>query len=630
MMSTATKLSFLLALLFPVLAQAQDPRERHYNYAVLKPNHVQKSKVEGWAQQRISEKLNRGLVAVEKQDSVFISWRLLESDPEGLAFHVYQIAGNELPQRLNSAPITAVSCFVAPKPASRKQVSYLVRPVIGQTEGEASEKVSLSKPESLAFKTIRFQGEYTPDRVAVGDLNGDGEYDFVIKQPGGRVDPGVWRKSPDTFKLEAYLSDGTFLWRKDLGWNIELGIWYSPFIVYDLNGDGKAEVAVKTAPTDRDYRDQNGRIFAGPEYCSVLDGMTGKEIVRMDWPGRDPRFGDYNRNSRHQMGVAYLDGKTPCLLLARGTYRLMVVDTYQLNGQKLEKLWRWDGDEENPVVRSQGAHSMHTVDVDDDGKDEVVLGSAVLDDDGSLLYSAGVGHSDKCFVTDIDPNRPGMELFFANEVWHDSLGVSMVDAKTGAPLWNIGHYTRHVGNGMVADILPEIPGLECFATEDSKAGLTNKYMLTADGQKLDIKVPPCTDWIFWDADRLRESVEASPFIRRSQADRPRRRLSILEYQGDTLQDGLEGSVAMIADLYGDWREELITAVPGELRIYTTTIPASDRRVCLMQDHLYRSDVAHRSMGYPQSPVTSYYLGEVGPVRSLPESPSANMVKPEGK
>ena len=598
----------VLACLFPLLLHAQDPRERNYNYAVLKPSHVQKPKVEGWAQKRVSEKINRGLLAVESHDSVFISWRLLESDPEGVAFNVYRIAGKEQPVKLNLQPLTAVTCFTAPRPVSGESVYYRIRPVVGETEGAASEKVRLSKTENAAFRTIRFQADYTPDRVAVGDLNGDGEYDFVIKQPGGRVDPGVWRKSPDTFKLEAYLSDGTFLWRKDLGRNIEQGIWYSPFIVYDLNGDGKAEVAVKTAPVEPDYRDQDGRVFAGPEYCSLLDGSTGKEITRVDWPERSPRFGDYNRNSRHQMGVAYLDGKTPCLLVARGTYRLMMVDAYQMKGRKLEKCWRWDGDEENPVIRSQGAHSMHTVDLDDDGRDEIVLGSAVLDDNGSLLYSAGVGHPDKCFVTDIDPERPGMELFFANEVWHDSLGVSMVDAKTGVPLWNIGHYTRHVGNGMVADILPEVPGLECFATEDSKAGLTDKYMLTASGQKLDIPVPPCTDWLFWDADKVRESVQASGFFHRGQ-EGMRRELSILKYPADTLQGSLQGSVMMIADLYGDWREELITTVPGELRIYTTTIPAADRRVCLMQDHLYRSDVAHRSMGYFQSPVTSYYLGE---------------------
>jgi rhamnogalacturonan endolyase len=288
----------------------------------------------------------------------------------------------------------------------------------------------------------------------------------------------------------------------------------------------------------------------------------------------------------------------------------MMVDAYQLKGKNLEKLWRWDSDEENPVIRSQGAHSLHTVDVDNDGRDEIVLGSAVLDDDGTLLWSAGVGHSDKCFVTDIIPDRPGMEVFFANEVWHDSLGVSMVDAKTGKPIWNIGRYTRHVGDGMVADILPEYPGLECFASEDSKAGLTNRYMLSANGKWItgNENVPQCTNWIFWDADKQRESFEnsgSSSGVSKSLA----REFAISKYKGKTLMTSIEGSIMMIADLYSDWREELVTVVPGEIRIYSTIIPAIDRRVTLMQDPLYRSDVVHRSMGYPQSPVTSYYLGE---------------------
>ena len=599
----------ILILNFCVLIKAQDPRERNYNYRVLKPNHSSKNKVEAWATKRVDEIINRGLIALENQKGIYLSWRLLKTDDAETVFNVYADTGNGSYKKLNREPVSKTCDFIAQKKFT-EQTLFFVRPVNNGKEGEASEKIQYKKSKEPTFKSIHFQGNYSPDRLAIADLNSDGEYDFVIKQPGGRVDPGVWRKSPDTFKLEAYLSDGTFLWRKDLGWNIELGIWYSPFIVYDFNGDGKAEVAVKTAPTDTDYRNEDGRVFSGPEYCSILDGMTGEEIDRVNWPERSPRLGDYNRNNRNQIGMAYLDGKTPCLLVARGTYRAMLVDAYQLRTNKLEKLWHWDGDEENPVIRSQGAHGMHTVDLDDDGRDEIVLGSAVLDDDGTLLYSAGVGHPDKCFVTDIDPNHPGMEIFFANEVWHDSLGVSMIDAKTGAPLWNIGHFTKHVGDGMVADIIPEVPGLECFATEDPKAGLHDKYMLAANGQYLarNIGVPPCRDWIFWDADKLRESIQisgAGKELSRYEA----RDFSIVKYPSDTIFSGIQGTIMMMADIYGDWREELITALPGELRIYTTTIPAADRRICLMQDPLYRSDVVHRSMGYFQSPVTSYYLGE---------------------
>ncbi|MDA3879784.1 MAG: silent information regulator protein Sir2 [Prolixibacteraceae bacterium] len=609
--TTFFRLPVLIVLLFTcvIWSNAQDSRERLYNYPILKPDHAPKPKVEGWAAQRVTEKINRGVLAVQtKGNKAYISWRLLKTDADDTAFNVYRSVNGKKTKKLNDKPIVNTTDFLD-RISSVKGVEYWVCPVVEGRELKPSEKVNLV-PSGLPYKTIKFRGEYSPDRIAVGDLNGDGEYDFVIKQPGGRVDPGVWRKSTDTFKLEAYLSDGTFLWRKDLGWNIELGIWYSPFIVYDFNGDGKAEIAVKTAPVDVDFRGSDGRVFDGSEYCSILNGLTGEEMDRVDWPARNNRFGQYNRTNRNQMGMAYLDGKTPSLLVCRGTYRMMMVDAYQLNGNKLEKQWRWDGDEENPVVRSQGAHGMHTVDLDEDGRDEIVLGSAVLDDDGTLLFSAGVGHPDKCFVTDIDPSRPGMELFFANEVWHDKLGVSMVDARTGEPVWDIGHHTQHVGDGMVADILPEVPGLECFASESAKAGRTDKYMLSAKGAYLarNEGVPPCRNWIFWDADKLRESIQVSAKSKNlSKYDV--RDYSILKYPSELLHKNIEGSIMMIADIYGDWREELITVLPGELRIYSSTIPATDRRICLMQDPLYRSDVVHRSMGYMQSPVTSYYLGE---------------------
>jgi rhamnogalacturonan endolyase len=245
---------------------------------------------------------------------------------------------------------------------------------------------------------------------------------------------------------------------------------------------------------------------------------------------------------------------------------------------------------------------MHSADVDGDGRDEVVLGSAVLDDNGTCLWSAGLGHPDKCFVTQVDPRLPGMQIFYAIEPGHDEgTGVCLVDARTGKMIWSIGRPTKHVGDGMVADIDPSVPGLECFASEDSKGGSSDRYLLSAAGKPLGTMddVPPCRNWVFWDGDLLREMVVGGGRGRGG---------AIAKYKGPTLTPGIEGSVAMIADLLGDWREEVIMVLRGELRIYTTTLPAKDRRVCLMQDPVYRADVAHRSQGYDQSPVTGYYLG----------------------
>ncbi|GAH32871.1 unnamed protein product, partial [marine sediment metagenome] len=254
------------------------------------------------------------------------------------------------------------------------------------------------------FVSVKLEGEHTFQKVGIADLNGDGAYDFVIKQPNANIDPYVkyWKPSPETYKVEAYLSDGTLLWRKDLGWAIEQGIWYSPMVVYDLDGDGKAEVALKTG--EGDPRDEDGRVTSGPEWLSILDGMTGEERARVDWPNRE-LYPSYNYASRNQLCVAYLDGKTPCVIVERGTYNVIHVVAYEYRDGKLRELWRWHDAEEGGIYRGQGAHSMHAADVDGDGRDEVFLGSCVIDDNGNGLWSTGMGHPDHHYVGDIDPAK---------------------------------------------------------------------------------------------------------------------------------------------------------------------------------------------------------------------------------
>ena len=623
------------ALFAAFSGSAQDLNERVYNYPVLHPQQnnrriAPKPRVEGWASQRAEEKLNRGLTVLRNRDGkMYVNWRLLKSDPEGVAFNVYRSAGGGRFVRINAKPVAATTDFTDTRAAAGRKYLYRVCPIVNGKEGEPSETAE-PIPGGLNYTSIKFQGNYPAQKVALADLNGDGVYDYIIKQPNQATDPGVWRRSPETWKIEAYLSDGTFLWRKDLGWNIEQGVWYSPFLACDLNGDGKAEIAVKTAPTDRDYRDREGRVVgtppfyygegqeAGgsaepcPEYCSILDGMTGEELDRCPWPPQSQRVGDYVRNNRNQIGVAYLDGKTPCLLLNRGTYRAMLLDAYQLKGNKLEKLWSWDGDEENPAIRSQGAHQMVSADVDGDGREEVVLGSVVVDDNGECLWSVGLGHPDKAIVGDIDPSHPGLEILYAIEVWHDKNGVALVDARSGEMLWSIGHHTTHVGDGMAADIDPAYPGLECFAREDRKAGSEDKYMFTAQGERLgsSAEIPGCRDWFWWDADLLRETTASRP---------GRTGFDLVKYKGDTLTRGIEGRIVLIGDIRGDWREEIVTMLPGELRIYSTDIPAADRRVCLLQDPPYPSYITHRSMGYEQAPMTGFYLG-VDPAQAAQHTP----------
>ena len=606
---------FLMSLIVVFQTTAQDPRERTYQYEILQPRHEPKPKVEGFAKERVVENLNRGLSAVKAADgqSLFLSWRLLNTDNPATAFNIYRTVGKKT-SKLNRSPLTLTCDFVDKKPV--KGATYFIRPVINRKEGVPSEKLIVEDPANVvSYKSIKLREGERVGKMAVADLNGDGYTDFIVRTPNSNVDPGT---NPDTtgitYKISAYLHDGTYLWTHDMGLGIEPGVWYSPFVVFDFTGDGKAEVAIKGAGSDykKNYRN---RIYSGSEFLMVLDGMTGKIIDKVEWPERNFRYGDVNRQNRNQMGMAYLDGKTPAILAARGTYKLMVVDAWHLNGNKLERVWRWDGDEENPVVRSQGAHSMVTGDVDGDGRDEILLGSCMLDDDGTLLWSTGLGHPDKIYLTQIDPRREGMQVFMVSEPYQtDGRGVMMVDARTGEQIWKINQETFHVGDGMVADIDPSSPGLECFASEDSKGGSTDKYLLSSDGKKLDVEmsdIPGCRNWVWWDADLVRETIGYSlSNTERVPGQRyAPRNMNVVKWRGETLTEGIVGDIQMIVDIQGDWREELVTVVPGEIRIYQTNIPARDRRVTLLQDPIYRSYILHRSMGYPQSPVPGYFLGE---------------------
>ena len=292
------------------------------------------------------------------------------------------------------------------------------------------------------------------------------------------------------------------------------------------------------------------------------------------------------------MGVAYLDGRHPSLLVLRGTYTLMRVDAYNLKDKKLQPVWSWSGDEENPKVRGQGMHGMHAVDVDGDGRDEVVLGAAVLDDNGKILWNTGLGHPDACYVTDIYPSRPGLEIMYGIEPAQEKNGICIADARTGEILWGCSHPTTHVhGQALFGEFDPANPGWEYYGGEKNRS---QHWTYSVDGrllthESLSVLSPK---FLYWLDGPLKMIAE---------------RGVIEQYHGPKVGE-YEGREMAVADCLGDWREELITAVPGELRIYTTTVPSKERHTAFMQDDIYRMDVAMVSMGYLYPPQLSYHFG----------------------
>ena len=335
---------------------AEDYNERRYHYEILNPKSEEKPFPKGFLEERVKENLGRSFTAVPTDNGgVYLCWRVLDTDNPNVKFNIYRVY-NGKKVKLNRKNITDISGFTDEKPINGEDVTYILEEE--NNKKKFSHELNVNTNSLVNYTSIKLKDGETARKIAVADLNGDGKYDYIIRTPDINIDPGMpGNMDGTTLKISAYLNDGTYLWTKDLGQGIEPGIWYSPFIAYDFDGDGKAEVALKTAPKDA-QRDEKGRIASGDEYLTVLNGMTGEEIATVDWPERNYRYGNLNRQNRNQIGMAYLDGKTPYILAARGTYKLMVVDAWMLHDGKLIKAWRWDGDEENPVVRSQGAHNM--------------------------------------------------------------------------------------------------------------------------------------------------------------------------------------------------------------------------------------------------------------------------------
>ncbi|MCS6860772.1 MAG: hypothetical protein NZT92_10690 [Abditibacteriales bacterium] len=541
-----------------------------------------------------AEKLSRGLVALECERGVFLSWRWLTTDAADTRFQVLRRVGNERrAMRLTEKPIP-LTHFTDTQVERGQTYHYQVRAVVGNKEvGNGRRAVPDGRravPQEVTvtvtgspkpYLAIPLQGKYRVQKVAIADLDGDGELDFVLKQPDFNVDPyqapNYWKPSPDTYKLEAYRSDGKFLWRHDLGWSIELGIWYSPYLAYDVDGDGRAEVLTKAG--EGDPREPTGHVQSGPEYLLMLDGMTGRVKQRVDWISREG-YEDYNRACRNFLAIAYLDGRTPSVIMQRGTYGLIRV--VALNKDLQKTVWQFEAPRGSPAA-GQGAHCLHAADVDGDGKDELVIGAACIDDNGQLLWSLKMGHPDVCYVTDFDPDRPGLEIFYGFETRQKQNGVCLVDARTGQILWGWDKPTTHVHNqGMVGDIDPRHRGMEGYAGERD---LPDRWLYSAKGELLSRQdlgtLSPRAVW--WDGDAQKEVITRGG------------RLLHWASQKELLR--IEGNVIGIADVVGDWREEILTCVEGELRIYTTTTPTEWRYPWLMQDRQYRLGVAAMSMGY---------------------------------
>lgn len=576
---------------------------------------------------RQAEYLDRGVVALPAGNGIFISWRMLGDDPSNIGFNVYRNG-----TKITSTPITNSTNYV--DTAGTTSAAYSVRPVINGVEYTANAAKATWNNPYLAVNLNRPNGgttpsgeayTYSPNDLSVGDLDGDGEYEIIVKwDPSNAKDNAQSGYTGNVF-IDAYKLNGTQLWRIDLGRNIRAGAHYTQFMVYDFDGDGRAEIAMKTAPGTRDaagtvqggsnantdYRNASGYILSGPEYLTVFNGLTGTILASTDYlPARGTvsSWGDNygNRVDRFLGGVAYLDGTRPSLIMARGYYTRAVVVAWDYRNGQLTRRWTFDSNTSgNGAAAGQGAHSLTIGDVDQDGKDEIVYGSATINDNGTLMYSTGLGHGDALHLGDFIPSRPGLEVFMVHEspASYGNHGVEMHDARTGQIIWSF-QGGSDIGRGVVMDVDPRTPGAEAWA---SAGGL-----MSPTGTQITSTKPASTNFgVWWDGDLLREQLNNTMIDKWNYASNNSSRLLTAYNFGAASNNGTKATPGLSADIFGDWREEVIWRHENnsQLLIFTTNTPTTHKLRTLMHDTQYRVAIAWQNVAYNQPPHPSFFLGE---------------------
>jgi hypothetical protein len=586
------------------------------------------------------ERLNRGLVAVRTNTGNYVGWRLLGFEAANTGFDVYRDGS-----KINDAPIVNSTNYVDAEGGA--EAEYSVRAIANGTEA-GSETAStwaeqyLEIPLQIPAGGTTPSGEaytYSANDASIGDVDGDGQYEIILKWDPSNAKDNSQSGYTGNVYLDAYRLDGTRLWRIDLGRNIRAGAHYTQFMVYDFDGDGRAEVACKTSDGSRDgqgnlvvpeggtananadYRNASGYVLTGNEYLTVFDGLTGAELATVDYVparGNVSSWGDDygNRVDRFLWGVAYLDGERPSLVAARGYYTRTVIVAWDFRDGALTRRWTFDRPS-NDAYSGQGDHSLSIADVDADGRQEIVYGAMAVDDNGMGLYSTGLGHGDALHVGDLDPSRPGLEVFNIQERVDDA-GSNFRDARSGMVLWRkptSSGSDEGPGRGASADILASNPGAEMWSSGGGISGLFN-----AAGTNVGRTPGSCNFLSWWDADPLRELLDGDHIDKYGTSADTR----LLTATDCSSNNGTKSTPALSGDILGDWREEVIWRRTDNraLRLYTTTAVTERRIFTLLHDPQYRVALAWQNTAYNQPPHPSFAIGD-----GMADPPTPNISVP---
>jgi rhamnogalacturonan endolyase len=574
------------------------------------------------------ENLNRGLVAVKVSTGVFLSWRILGADSNTTAFNLYRNG-----TLINGQPITDVSNYVDTAGTSASQ--YSIRAIENGRE-QPAEQANVWAEQAKTITLKRPAGGTGPDGVAytyapgdasVGDLDGDGDYDIVLKWDPSNAKDNSQSGNTGNVYIDAYTLEGQQLWRIDLGRNIRAGAHYTQFQVFDYDGDGRAEIALKTADgtkdaagkvignADADYRNTSGYILTGPEFLTVFDGLSGKSLATADYiPARGTvkSWGDDygNRVDRFLAGTAYLDGKRPSMVFSRGYYTRAVIAAWDYRDGKLTHRWTFDSNTDK-TYEHQGAHSLSIADVDEDGKQEIIFGAATIDDNGKGLSNTKLCHGDALHVSDMDPNRRGLEAFMVHESpdCYGNHGIEMHDPRNGQIIWSV-QGGGDIGRGVAMDVDPNQPGFEAWASTGN--------FFSATGKDLGTTKPAGVNFaLWWDGDLLREILDKNTISKWNPSSKTTARL--LTASASSSINGTKATPVLSGDILGDWREEVVLKGNDDssLVLYTTTTPSNFKLFTLMHDAQYRSAISWQNTAYNQPPHPGFFLGQGAALPTLP-------------
>lgn len=566
---------------------------------------------------RQMEWLNRGLVAVKTTNGVFLSWRVLGTDGNTTGFNLYRDG-----EKIASFTGSQASNYTDTKGTASSK--YSVKAVVGGKEIAADAAVSVWSNQYLTVNLDRPNGgsdyTYSPNDIAVGDVDGDGEFELILKwDPSNSKDNSQKGKTGNVI-IDCYKINGKKLWRIDLGANIRAGAHYTQMLVGDYDSDSKAEFAVKTAPGtkdgggnylslgsakgadhSKDYRNSNGYILSGPEWLTIFNGETGKEMATVDYnPGRGTvkSWGDNygNRVDRFLATNAYLDGKKPSMVFQRGYYTRMAITAYDWDGKTLSQRWYYNAATSGQECYGQGNHNISAGDVDGDGFDEIIEGSCAVDHDGKFMYRTGKGHGDAMHLSDLDPDNPGLEVWQVHE--EKPYGYDLHDARTGKLLFNETSSGDN-GRGVAGDVDSLNRGHELWS-----AANWNTYTVKGKIWKAD-KRPAYNFRIYWDGDLLDELLDNTTISKWDHAKQQSN--TLFQMQGNSCNT-TKATPNFSGDILGDWREEVILHDgASKLYIYTTTIPTEHRMYTLAHDPIYRLGMSWQNTAYNQPPHLGFWL-----------------------